>query len=123
MSDKKNVTKPRKYSPAVEKEFMVKIERLSQLGHTWGEMSYILWPKLTEGTKQQLKTFEEYLKKRFRIGYEKGRAHMKSRIRSAQIDLAVNEKNATMLVWLGKQYLYQSDLPAPDSEDEGFEFV
>ncbi len=38
----------------------------------------------------------------------KGREHMKKRLRKKQIETAM-KGNATMLIWLGKQYLNQSD--------------
>ena len=38
----------------------------------------------------------------------KGRAELRKRLRKAQINLALSG-NATMLIWLGKQYLEQSD--------------
>ena len=38
----------------------------------------------------------------------KGRSELKKRLRKAQINLALSG-NATMLIWLGKQYLEQSD--------------
>jgi len=41
---------------------------------------------------------------------EKAREDLKMRLRRAQFDLALNG-NATMLIWLGKQYLGQSDTP------------
>lgn len=39
----------------------------------------------------------------------KGRANLKHKLRQYQMDLA--PKNATMLIWLGKQYLGQSENP------------
>ena len=41
----------------------------------------------------------------------KGREEIKLRLRRAQIDLAINGKNPTMLIWLGKQMLGQTDVP------------
>lgn len=48
------------------------------------------------------------IKRRFRKEVELGKAHLKQRLRKAQISLAL-EGNATMLIWLGKNMLNQSD--------------
>lgn len=42
---------------------------------------------------------------------DKGREDLKMRLRRAQLDLAINGKNPTMLIWLGKQMLGQTDTP------------
>jgi hypothetical protein len=42
---------------------------------------------------------------------EKGREDIKLRLRRAQLDLAINGRNPTMLIWLGKQMLGQTDTP------------
>ena len=47
----------------------------------------------------------------------KARAGMKRRLRSVQLDVAL-KGNATMLIWLGKQYLGQSDNPGGSQEDQ-----
>jgi hypothetical protein len=47
----------------------------------------------------------------------KARAGMKRRLRSVQIATALNG-NATLLIWLGKQYLGQSDNPGSSQEDQ-----
>lgn len=54
--------------------------------------------------------------RRFADVLAKGRADLKTRIRKAQIRLAL-KGNAVMLIWLGKQYLGQSDKPE-DLENE-----
>lgn len=40
----------------------------------------------------------------------KGREHLKQSLRRAQLEVAL-KGNAVMLIWLGKQYLAQSDQP------------
>ena len=50
-------------------------------------------------------TVRKHYKEEIRTSFEKG----KERLRSAQWKLAVEEGNARMLEWLGKQYLGQSD--------------
>lgn len=52
----------------------------------------------------------ETLKYNFHDYIAKGREHMKQRIRMAQIKTAING-NPALLIWLGKQYLGQSDSP------------
>ena len=48
------------------------------------------------------------IKRRFRPELTKGKADLKQRLRKAQINLAM-QGNATMLIWLGKQMLNQTD--------------
>ena len=53
---------------------------------------------------------EDTLKRNFTPILAKGREDMKQRLRMAQIKLAL-QGNATMLIWLGKNILGQSDNP------------
>lgn len=59
----------------------------------------------------------ETLKYNFSDYIAKGRAELKRRLRAAQIRVAL-EGNATMLVWLGKNLLNQSDNPANSDENQ-----
>ena len=52
----------------------------------------------------------ETLKYNFRDIIAKAKETTKQRLRKAQISLAL-KGNATMLIWLGKQYLGQSENP------------
>jgi hypothetical protein len=52
----------------------------------------------------------DVLERRFADVLRKKRMSMRTRLRRAQLRLAM-EGNATMLIWLGKQYLGQSDHP------------
>lgn len=62
---------------------------------------------------------ESTLQKRFRKELDEGRAELRETILKAQIELAVKKQNATMLIWLGKQYLGQRDvLPLRIDENE-----
>jgi len=54
----------------------------------------------------------DVLERRFADVLRKKRASIRLRLRRAQLRLAM-EGNATMLIWLGKQYLGQSDHPVP----------
>jgi hypothetical protein len=51
---------------------------------------------------------------RFQGELVEGRAAMRISIRRAQLHLAVEKHNATMLVWLGKQYLQQAETQPVD---------
>lgn len=48
--------------------------------------------------------------------YKKGNCSMQMKLSEAQIHTAIKNHNATMLIWLGKQYLGQKDVP--DSENK-----
>jgi hypothetical protein len=52
----------------------------------------------------------DVLERRFADVLRKKRSSMRLRLRRAQIRMAM-EGNVTMLIWLGKQYLGQSDRP------------
>lgn len=43
--------------------------------------------------------------------YKKGFSQMKMKLSEAQLHAAIKNHNATMLIWLGKQYLDQKDIP------------
>jgi hypothetical protein len=64
---------------------------------------------------------ESALKRRYGPLLKKGRDETRERIRRKQIEIA-EAGNVTMLIWLGKQLLGQSDTPAPivveEDEDE-----
>lgn len=48
--------------------------------------------------------------------YKKGFSGMKMKLSEAQIKTAIEDRNPTLLVWLGKQYLNQKDSPMPDED-------
>ena len=61
----------------------------------------------------------------FCIAYKKGYAGMRMKLSEAQLKTAM-DGNSTLLIWLGKQYLGQSDDPGLNNkgyEISGFEFV
>lgn len=47
--------------------------------------------------------------------YKKGFSSMKMKLSEAQVKTAIEEHNPTLLVWLGKQYLGQKDIPDGES--------
>lgn len=54
----------------------------------------------------------------FRDILTKNRLLTKQRLRKAQLDLALNKHDKTMLIWLGKNLLGQSENPLDTSEDK-----
>ena len=41
---------------------------------------------------------------------------MKMKLSEAQVKTAIEDRNPTLLVWLGKQHLNQKDSPMPDED-------
>ena len=50
------------------------------------------------------------------VAYKKGFAELKRKLSEAQIATAIEDRNPTLLVWLGKQYLGQTDKPGNDDD-------
>ena len=80
------------------------VELIAQTHATYKELSEYFGVK--EGTFRDT----------FRESVTKGRVNTKVRLRQAQIKLALSG-NATMLIWLGKQMLNQSDQPGSDGDE------
>jgi len=57
-------------------------------------------------------------KSEFSKAYKNGFSSMKMKLSEAQVKTAIEEHNSTLLVWLGKQYLGQSDNPLGEEEDD-----
>jgi hypothetical protein len=72
-----------------------KIRKLAQLGLTKREICSIM-----ECSIDRLNNFESVI--------EEGREHRNASVRRKQFEIAM-AGNPTMLIWLGKQYLEQSD--------------
>ena len=72
------------------------IERMAEIGCTDAEIAHIT------GIKPST------LKRRCRQALDRGRAKLREGLRRKQVELALHG-NATMLIWLGKQYLEQKD--------------
>lgn len=83
------------------------IEKLAQIGCTNEEIAYIT-------------DFEEReLVHHFQYNLSKGRGLLRGNLRKAQIKNAIEDRNTSMLIWLGKQYLGQSEpRNQRDSESE-----
>jgi hypothetical protein len=60
---------------------------------------------------------EDTLRYNFTEYLTKGRAGMKRRLRAVQLSTALSG-NATLLIWLGKQYLGQTDQPMHTDDDK-----
>ena len=55
----------------------------------------------------------------FSKAYKNGFSSMKMKLSEAQVKTAIDEHNPTLLVWLGKQYLGQKDVPdAPQDHNK-----
>ena len=52
---------------------------------------------------------EALLRKNYSEFLTKGRAELKKRLRQTQYEVAVDDRNVTMLIWLGKQILGQTE--------------
>lgn len=73
------------------------VENLAAIGCTVSEIAVFMGC-----SKRTLET-------RFCALIEKGRERMKISLKRVQYQKAVNDGNVTMLIWLGKQYLGQTD--------------
>ena len=54
---------------------------------------------------------EQTIRYRFNEYLQKARSSLKIKLRRAQLKVAIENENPTMLIWLGKQILAQSDQP------------
>jgi hypothetical protein len=81
------------------------VYHLATLGCSVTEMSE--WFGVSQSTLKY--NFGEYIKK--------GKEHIKNKLRDAQMKLALSG-NATMLIWLGKNMLGQSDMPVNAEANE-----
>lgn len=73
-----------------------KLKQLAAIGLTSAEMAAVLDVSI------------DTLERRYRKHMEKGRQMRNASVRRKQYEMAMNG-NATMLVWLGKQFLGQKD--------------
>jgi hypothetical protein len=82
------------------------VKKLAQLGCTDKEIAAFL------------EIAEKTLQINFREELDWGRANLRQSIRKAQIQSAIQDKNSTMLIWLGKNYLGQKE-PKTNVEHSG----
>jgi hypothetical protein len=57
---------------------------------------------------------EQTIEQRFGEQMKEGKSQMKLSLRRAQLKVAIENENPALLIWLGKQYLKQTDGPAVD---------
>jgi len=81
------------------------VENLAAKGMTQAEVARILGISVAS------------LQNNFIEHYRKGKSRLHEILRAKQIEVAM-EGDPTMLKWLGKQYLNQSEEPEPNEDDE-----
>ena len=91
------ITTPKGHAPKTYKLDRDMIFKLATLMCTYDEIAYVVGSSAPA------------LKKRYSAIVEKGRAEGRKSLRRAQYEKAVHDKDVRMLIWLGKQYLGQSD--------------
>jgi len=80
--------------------------KMAQLGVTDKEMGHIL------------EMSPSSIRKHFQEELDYARSHLRKALRKSQLELAINDKNPTMLIWLGKNYLGQRE-PKAQMEHSG----
>jgi len=94
-----------------EAEFdLSKVEVCGYFNATQETMAYILGCKENTIFRRMKDKDSEFYK-----AYKKGNCNMKLKLSEAQLKVAM-KGNASMLIWLGKQYLNQKDNPMPDED-------
>jgi hypothetical protein len=97
MGEEQKTTNPKSHAPKTYKLDRDMIFKLATLMCTYDEIAFVV------GTSAQT------LQKRYSAIVEKGRAEGRKSLRRAQYEKAVHDKDVRMLIWLGKQYLGQTD--------------
>ena len=97
MSDTKKVTRPKEFIPDMEQ-----VEKLCRLNCTDAELAAYF------GFCRKTIERERKINPEFDAAIERGKSYGKLSLRRKQVALA-EEGNATMLIWLGKQYMGQRD--------------
>lgn len=99
------MARPGKKVPEIDPD---KVRKLSEIGVKIEEMARVF------------KVSRDTLERRFRNEIEEGRQNLKNSLRVWQLNSA-RKGNVTMQIWLGKQLLDQTDQPANDDAEEGYE--
>lgn len=73
------------------------VKKLARLGCTTKEIAAFL------------EIAEKTVERNFREELDWGRSNLRQSIRKAQIQTAIQDRNTTMLIWLGKNYLGQRE--------------
>ena len=95
---------------------LAQITALAQIQCTDYELALVIG--VSERTIERRKKSDE----KFLEAYEKGRAEGRTSLRKWQFEAAKN-RNITMLIWLGKQYLGQTDKTDLLSDGQPFRFT
>jgi hypothetical protein len=106
MEDKKLPGEKKRISQQFYKENRDKVYQLAMLGCTDDEICSVI--RLTRSQ----------LRHKFEDAIWEGRGNLRSSLRKAQIETAIRDRNPTMLIWLGKNYLGQKE-PKQDVEHSG----
>lgn len=89
--------------PARKEIDLVLVRDLASIGCTYSEMAMVL------GCSEKWIVEQKQNNPAFAIALEEGEGEIKQSLRRAQLDEAINGRNASLLIWLGKQYLGQTD--------------
>ena len=111
------MTKKKMGRPKIEVDF----EKIDTLCAVFCNCKEIVSVLNSFDMKLSYDTVERRVKEQFGITFaeyveQKQMAFAKPKLRKAQFDCALSG-NATMLIWLGKQYLEQVDKPKDDEDD------
>ena len=88
------------------------VEMLGYFHATYDTMASFLDCSVDTIRKNMNDTDSEFYK-----AYKKGINSMKMKLSEAQLNSALKDKNVTMQIWLGKNYLGQTDNPLGEEED------
>lgn len=88
--------------PSIQFDLAV-VEGLGRLGATAHEMAHVLPASLSTIEHRMAKETSDFYR-----AYQRGRALLNASLRRKQIQVAMSG-NVTMLIWLGKQHLFQQD--------------
>jgi hypothetical protein len=108
MPEEQVTLKPKRGRPKTTVVNYPLVERLGKIGATQAEVATVL--QIPLGT---LEKDPEFIR-----AHKKGLADVKMTIRRKQIEQA-KKGNTTVLIWLGKQLLGQSDKPLPTEQEMG----
>jgi hypothetical protein len=109
--------KQNKYYKRNEKLDARLVENLGAIGCTYEEVCTVLDISTGRFGSQRLRDPELV------AAIKKGASRLKISIRRAQVHKAVEEKNTTMLIWLGKNILGQRDIPLDKEEQEDVTWI
>lgn len=98
--------RPRKFNAEKHAEIAEQVRKMSERGCTNEDMALYIGCS------------HDTLTRRFASVIKKGRASLRNALRESQIKVAIKQNNPTMLIWLGKQLLGQSNEPSSTSHED-----